>query len=456
LFHRFRSFTALEITLDKKADNHGILNIRIEEADYKDAVTQKLKEYRKQVSLKGFRPGKVPLGLVQKMVGKDLKAEEVSNTLQSALENYLREEALELVGDPIMQEEGLSELDWAQDKEFSFAYEIGFVHDLVIPNPKDISIKRYKIQVTEAEVDEMIESVQERLTDYEASNAPATENSRLSLEIETGGEEPFAFLMDLQDLTEEQRNTLIGKQDGDSFSFVPEEFYTEREDKYYAQFRAEDAEANTAVTAKLEEVQEKQKPELDEDFFETIFGPGEVEDLEAFRAKIKETITEDFANNAEEFLGAQAFKLIREETTGTFPKAFLDVWFEKNRKEDTKDEDKEKHLEELETVFMWNLIKGRIIRENELEVSEEDIQQEAKNQIAGMFQQMGMAVPGDEQLLPFAQNWLSQENGKNYREAAANATERLVIEFLKDHATIVEEEVSKDKYNEIVEAHQAK
>jgi len=65
-------------------------------------------------------------------------------------------------------------------------------------------------------------------------------------------------------------------------------------------------------------------------------------------------------------------------------------------------------------------------------------------------------VPGDEQLLPFAQNWLSQENGKNYREAAANATERLVIEFLKDHATIVEEEVSKDKYNEIVEAHQAK
>ena len=119
----------MDITLDKKENNEATLNIRLFPGDYEPKIEQKVKQYRKQVNLKGFRPGKVPSGVIKKMYGKAIKVEEINELLSQSVPQYIQENNLKVVGEPLPDLSEAENIDWENQNEFSFSYDLGLVND---------------------------------------------------------------------------------------------------------------------------------------------------------------------------------------------------------------------------------------------------------------------------------------------------------------------------------------
>ena len=119
----------MDITLDKKENNEATLNIRLFPGDYEPKIEQKVKQYRKQVNLKGFRPGKVPSGVIKKMYGKAFKVEEINELLSQSEPQYIQENNLKVVGEPLPDLSEAENIDWENQNEFSFSYDLGLVND---------------------------------------------------------------------------------------------------------------------------------------------------------------------------------------------------------------------------------------------------------------------------------------------------------------------------------------
>ena len=151
----------MDIVLDKKDATNASLKVTVSEADYKQGFNSKLKEYSKKVQLKGFRPGKVPTGLVKKMYGKSILVEEVLNVLNESINKYFDDNKLPLVGQPLPVEEDENRIDWDNQKEFEFHYRLGLAGDYDYDLSK-IELTQYEIELEEKDVDEVVDNIRKQ------------------------------------------------------------------------------------------------------------------------------------------------------------------------------------------------------------------------------------------------------------------------------------------------------
>ncbi|MGB3616599.1 MAG: trigger factor family protein, partial [Catalinimonas sp.] len=156
----------MNITLDKQDENHASLEIVLTEEDYRPKVTAKVKEYGKRVQLKGFRPGKVPPGLIRKMYGRSILIEEVNELLSQGMSDYIREQKLGVVGEPVPDVERQEQIDWDNQKEFAFRFQLGLIPEFTY-DPAAVQVTRYAVEVTEEQVDETIERMRDHYGEEE-------------------------------------------------------------------------------------------------------------------------------------------------------------------------------------------------------------------------------------------------------------------------------------------------
>ena len=141
----------MDITLDQKGGNEASIKILLKPEDYQPKIDQKVKQYRKQVNLKGFRPGKVPPALIKKMYGRDIKIEEINGLLGQSLSEYIKENDIKIVGDPLPNREALEGIDWESQSDFEFSYDVGFVDDIQYELSDQVQVTKYTVPITERE-----------------------------------------------------------------------------------------------------------------------------------------------------------------------------------------------------------------------------------------------------------------------------------------------------------------
>ena len=143
----------MEITLNKKNNTEGVIKIKLTEGDYQPHVEEKVKDYSRKANIKGFRQGKVPSGVIKKMFGKSILVDEINHLLSHKLSDYIKDNQIKILGDPLPNQEKAKQIDWDTQKDFEFEYQIGMVDDFTYEVSSKVKVKSYPIEVDKNTID---------------------------------------------------------------------------------------------------------------------------------------------------------------------------------------------------------------------------------------------------------------------------------------------------------------
>ena len=455
----------MDITLEKASDTNASLIITLKPGDYKAEVDKKLKQHGKQVSLKGFRPGHVPASVVQKMYGKGILVEEVNNLLSKSVTSYIRENKLQVVGDPMPNREEADAIDWDSQDEFKFSYELGLASDFEVEMTSLNSVNRYTIEAGDKEADETIGNLR---TQFNATLHPdeAAEGDTIFGELKQinapEGAEAFTTktALPLAKVAPDALSTFVGKTKDETFTFVMEAAFPDEKERALATgAKKEDAGSLTGeFSFTIEDVTRQAPAEMNQEFFDKVLGMGAAEDEETFRVKVKEIIGQNYGRESENLLRNDVEQALLDNILISLPDEFLKKWLLGMNEGKFTPEQIDEQYPDFTKSAKLQLIKNRVAEKNEINVDFQEVMASTRQMVRDQFGFSGNdSGEMDETIDKIAKNYLMDEknNGQNYTQTFNRVFDDKVIEFIKSQLTIVDQTVSLDEFRERANRQQA-
>ncbi|MGF7217705.1 trigger factor [Spirosoma lacussanchae] len=451
----------MDITLEKASDTNASLKITLTPADYKPEVDKKLKDYGRKVQLKGFRPGHVPASLVQKMYGKSILVDEINSMLSRTVSQYIRENKLQVVGDPVPNREQADAIDWDNQTDFAFSYTLGLASEFNIDFAELPSVTRYEIQAGETEVNNTIADLQQRFHGHAHGEEVGETDTIYGELVQTSAPESgelfsakTAFPMDK--MAEEAKGQFVGKKKGDVISFVLEQAFPDEKARANATgVKKEEAAALTGeFSFTIDDITRHEPAELNQEFFDKVLGAGAVEDEAQFRTKVAEVIRGNYAREADQLLRLDIEKNLIDNTPILLPDEFLKNWLlEVNEGKFTPEQIDEQYDDFTKSVKL-QLIKNKIAENADIKVEFDEVLDATRQMVREQFGFMGSENEEmDKTIDRIARNYLMDEknNGQNYTSTFNRVYDDKVIEYAKTQLTIVSQEVTVDEFKALVE-----
>ena len=400
----------MNITREQIDDLNALVKVAIKKDDYEDKVNSILKDYRKQANIPGFRKGQVPMGLIKKQYGKAVLVDEVNKLIQDNLNKYLTEEKLDVLGNPLpKQQDGF---DW--DKEdFDFEFELGLAPDFEVPLKTKKSIKRYKIVADKKMIDEQVERIQKQY-------GKITSKTEVSKKVEVTG----TFSNESEEIN--QKNTLelsqvkskkaidslVGKKVGDTITIKTKGLF--KEDNILASTlgisREKSDKLNIEVAFTIEEINEREPAKLEQELFDKLFGKDEIKSADDLRKRIKEDSEKQFEQQSDQKLLNDVTEYFIENIKFDLPSGFLTKWIQMTGETALTDEEASQEYEKSEKGLRYQLIEGKIIKENDLQVQLDELREFAKGFIKSQMAQYGQMSPQEEELDNIANRVLGNQD----------------------------------------------
>ncbi len=439
----------------------ALLTVKLEKADYQENVDKTLKNFRKQAQVPGFRKGMVPAGLIKKMYGKSAVAEEVNKLLSEKIYGYIKDNNLNILGEPLPNEEKQTPIDFETMEEFEFVFDIALAPEIKAEISKDVKVGYNIIDVTEEMVNSQVEVHTQRTGSYEQveeyqdkdmlKGAIAEVNEKGNIK-RTGIKADDVVLMPAYMKDEDQKALFKDAKVKDNIIFNPGKAY----------------ENNAAEIASLLKIEKEEVENLDSDFkfqiteitrfvagpinqelFDQVYGEGEIKSEEEFRARIKADIEKQFSLDSNyRFLLDLREVLIKNEGEIQYPDAILKrLMLLNNEGKDEKfvEENYDKSIEEL----TWHIIKEKLVKENEVKVEEDEVKEMARAATRAQFAQYGMTqVPED-----LLENYVGEmmKNRQTVDSLVNRVVETKLAEVLKDKVTLENKTVSIEEFNKLFE-----
>lgn len=450
----------MNITRENIDNVNAVINIAIEKADYEKQVADVLKDYRQKASIPGFRPGKAPKGLIQKKFGTGVLVEEVNKLLSQNLSKYLVDEKLPVLGEPLPNEERQAQIDWENDEDFTFTFDVALAPEINVSLDKRNKFKYYNIAVS----DEMIAQQEEMAASQLGQNVPvdeAKENSSVRgnfVQLDEEGNEvedgiaPEGVLLAVDKIKDEEvKNAFVGCKNDDVMIFDPVKAFDNRHEVgHMLNISHEEAdELNSEFRFTVTEVLQFEKAELNEELFKNLYGEEtEVKTIEDFRARIKEDIANSLVYSSEHKFTLDTRDALVEKIDVELPEAFLKRWLIAANKE-LSVEQVENDFDNFILDLKWQLIKDAIAKENDITVTPEEADAFAKRMALAQFQQYGMHDVPEEQLESFAK--MIMEKPEEQERIYKKVQEDKVVAHVKEKVTLDEEEVSQEEFNKMMQ-----
>lgn len=440
----------MEITLDKIDKTEALIKVILKEDDYQPGVSQKIKEYTKKASIKGFRPGKVPTTLIQKMYGKSILVDEINNLLSKSLSEYLRESDLQFLGEPIPKDDSFDESSFDNPKDFTFEYNVGFAEEFSLPIDAKMKIDKYAIKIDDKVVNETIENLQRQFG--ELSNPEVSEEKDvLHGQIkDASGEIDKEIAIDLNETDKAITKKLIGLKINDQLEIDPKKLYVDSHKLHHQLDISHDAfdKLKGKLTFILKGINRTTPAEINQELFDKTFGPDTIKSLGEFKVKIKETVGVNFKNEEEQYFDYQLRELLTEKAKINLPDNFLKNWLLKTNEEITPDL-LEKEYKSYAQELKWSLIRNKIVKDQEFKIEHPEVIEEAKVLIRKQFGSAGLIGQMEDKLEMFAENYLQGENGDNYMKVYNQVQQNKVLKFIKEQITIKEKDISLDDFRKL-------
>ena len=439
---------------------NGLMTITIEKADYQEAVDKKLKEYRKKAQVPGFRPGMVPMGLIKKQYGTAVKVDEVNRILGEKLYDYVRENKIQMLGEPMPNEEKQQPQDLQGDGPFEFVFDIAVAPEFKAELTAKDKIEYYTIKVDDKLIDDQVQMYASQAGEFvEAQEWSGNDTLKGDLRqldaegntLEGGITTEGGMIMPSYIKGEDEKKKFEGCKPGDIITFNPKKAYPDNDAEVAALLKVEKDQVKdleSDFSFQVTEIRHYQPAAVDAKLFEKVFGEG-VKDEADFRQRIADNAKVQLSANSDyKFL--LDVRKYAEKKVGElqFPEALLKRVMLNNNK-DKGEEFVEKNFKASIDELKWHLIKEQLVAAAEIKVEEADLKAVAKDAIRAQFAQYGMTNVPDDVLDNYAAEQLKKrENVDNLVDRAVDVK---LTAALKGIVKLNEKEVTLDEFNKMMQ-----
>ena len=440
----------MEITLDKHSANQASIKIKLNEADYQPKVDAKLKDFAKKSNIRGFRPGKAPISMVKNMYGTSVLVEEINGILSESLNNYLKEQTFRILGEPLPVEQSEA-IDWKTQKDFEFDYKIGFVENIDLALDSKIKATKYEIKVDDKLVKETIDNL---LSQYGNSTNPevSEEGDHIYGDLKTvEGDFEKAVSLDLTKITKKLAGKFIGVSKDTVVEFESKDVKKGQWEEAFGLSDEDAAQISGSLTLTVQNINRKETAELNQEFFDKIFGPDVVKSEEEFTAKVQETLQSNYDSESKVFTEEELKKVLTDVAKVELPETFLKEWLILANEGKVSAEDVEKEFPIYAKQLTWSLISNKIATENDIKAEHEEVIEKTKQMIREQFAASGLGAQMEDSMDMFVDNYLKGEEGQNYMNMLTSIQNEKVLAFALDKISVKDKEISIDEFKELLE-----
>ncbi|HUW92516.1 MAG TPA: trigger factor [Bacteroidales bacterium] len=427
------------------------VKISITRADYEEPVEKKLREYKRTASIKGFRPGHVPVPMIKKLYGTSVLVDEINKLVSDSLSNFIKEEKIDILGDPMPKNDEHS-FDPEKSEEFTFTFELGLAPEFELALSKKQKITRYLIEPDSKMILDYMDNYARRHGEFRivkkseekdilkgsvASSNGAISNDDATLSVELVKDE-------------ELKKEFIGKKAGDKVTFdLRTAFPNDYEIAGITGLKKENVKyLNGLYTITIREVSRFAPAENTQELWDKVYGGGIVSTAEEFEAKVTEEIRQYFNRETEFKLRNDAREEVLAKTPFSLPEDFLKRWLTRVN-EKTTPEEIEKDFDHFLDDLRWQLVKNKLAKENEVKITEEEILTEAKVFTKAQFTQYGLYYATDEQITSFAKDMLRKEDDAH--RIAEKVLDTRVLDIIIEAINVDDNTVSIEEFNKLFE-----
>jgi len=450
----------MNISFESADKVNGLMTIVIEKADYEEKVEKTLKDYRKKAQMPGFRPGMVPMGLIKKQYGTAVKVDEVNRLLGEKLYEYVRENKIQMLGEPLPNEEKQQPQDFQQDGPYTFVFDIAVAPEFKAELTAQDTVDYYDIKVDDKLVDDQVQMYASQAGEFvEAQEWSGNDTLKGDLRqldadgntLEGGIETEGGMIMPSYIKGEDEKKKFDGAKLGDIITFNPKKAYPDNDAEVAALLKV-DKEKVKDLTAdfsfQVTSINHFQPAAVDEKLFERVFGEG-VKDEADFRQRISDTIKPQLAANSDYRFMLDVRKYMEKKVGElTFPEALLKRIMMNNNKD--KGEDfVEKNFKASVDELKWHLIKEQLVAANGIKVEDDDLKQVAKAAIRQQFAQYGMTNVPEDVLENYAEEQLKKR--EQVDQFVDRAVDAKLTEALKGIVKLNKKEVTLDEFNKLMQ-----
>ena len=439
---------------------NGLMTITIEQADYQEAVDKKLKDYRKKAQVPGFRPGMVPMGLIKKQYGTAVKVDEVNRVLGEKLYEYIRENKIQMLGEPLPNEEKQQPQDLAGDGPFEFVFDIAVAPEFKAELTAKDKVDYYTIKVDDKLIDDQVQMYASQAGEFvEAQEWSGNDTLKGDLRqldaegntLEDGITTEGGMIMPSYIKGEDEKKKFEGAKPGDIITFNPKKAYPDNDAEVAALLKVQKDDVKdleSDFSFQITEIRHFQPAAVDEKLFERVFGEG-VKDEADFRQRIADNVKAQLAGNSDYRFLIDVRKYVEKKVGELkFPEALLKRVMLQNNKDKGADF-VEKNFEASINELKWHLIKEQLVSAAQVKVEDADLKAVAKDAIRAQFAQYGMSNVPEDVLDNYAEEQLKKrENVENFVDRAIDVK---LTQALKGIVKLNEKEVTLDEFNKMMQ-----
>lgn len=449
------------ITQENIGHLHEKLTVKLEKTDYFPSFEKALKEYSKKANIPGFRKGMVPAGLIKKMYGNSLFTDEVLKTVDKELINHLETAKLDFFAQPLPQESDVAQIDFNNPAAYTFHFEIGMKPQFDLPDFGKLNISRYVVGITDEMLTQEIERLQNRYGNMKDLDAVSGDDTVLNVlftetdvegnAIENGIKKDNSLLVKY--FAEAYRKNLSDKKVGDKINVSLKTAFDEKEREWIISdlgLKDTPSPEEKQFDIEITKIGVQEKRELNEDFFNQLYPNLEIKTEADFRSKVKEEMQQYWNSQARNQIDDQVFHALTDDTKIDFPETFLKKWVKTQGETAKNDEEVEKEFPQFLSQLKWTLITDKIVHENAIQVSPDEIKVFAKQQL---FNYMGGANLSDDQ--PWVNDYVEKMmKDRKYVEDAYNRLQtQKIFDWVATQIKPTDKDISAADFTKMVEEH---
>lgn len=434
----------MNITKEQIDNLNAVVKVAITKEDYQDKVDTILKDYKKQANIPGFRKGQVPMGLIKKQYGKAVLVDEVNKLLQDNLNKYLTEEKLDVLGNPLPKQQ--DNFDWDKE-ELDFEFELGLAPAFEVSLKTKKAITHYKIVADKKSIKEQVERIQKqygKLTSKEIIGKNDEITGTFTNETEEIDNQTTLELDKLK--SKKAIESLLGKKVGDVVTLKTKGLL--KEDNLLAStlgLTADKAEKlNTEVTFTISEINEREPAELNQELFDKLFGKDAITSEKELKDRISEDSEKQFEQQADQKLLNDVTEYFIDNTKFDLPSEFLTKWIQVTGEKELSEDEAIEEYKKSEKGLRYQLIEGKIINNNNLQVQFDELKEFAKGFIKSQMAQFGQLDPKEEELDTIAARVLGNQD--EVKRLSEQLMSQKLLNLYKEKANLKTKEVTYENF----------
>ncbi len=434
----------MNITLENIDALNAVVKVDIEKKDYSDKVEKILSDYRKTANIPGFRKGHVPMVMVKKQYGKAVLVDEVNKLLQDALNKYLTEEKLDVLGNPLPKPQ--DDLDWNSDT-FTFEFELGLSPEFEVKLKSKKAITHYNIVADKKMIDDQIKNIQKQYGKLVSQKVVDKDSEIVGIFKNEEREIENTVTLTLDKFkSKATEKKFIGAKVGDVIELKTKGLYNDDHDLMHAlKVSHDDAHGlDINVSFTINEINKRELADLDQELFDKLFGKDVVKSVTELKTKIKEDAEKQFVQQSDQKLLNDVTEHLVESTKFDLPAGFLQKWIQNSGEQPLDENQAKEEYEKSEKGLRYQLIEGKLMQDNDIKVDFEDVKESAKAMIKVQMAQFGQMNPSDKELEDITARVLSNQD--EVRRISEQVVSQKLLSLYKEKGNIKVKEITYENF----------